>query len=65
LLLLFGVHATCLCLLAICIEVGCFYTGINTFAFMAAEVGITTRPLLANKAETTAMANKRKMAARK
>jgi len=38
LLLLSGVHFTCLCLLAVCIAVGYFYTGVNTFAFMAAEV---------------------------
>jgi autocrine motility factor receptor len=38
LLLLLGVHVTCLSLLAVCVAIGYYYTGINTFAFMAAEI---------------------------
>lgn len=37
LLLLTVIHITCLTLLGIAILVGYFYTGVNTFAFMAAE----------------------------
>jgi autocrine motility factor receptor len=37
LMLLVGVHLKCLALLVVCVAVGYYYTGINTFAFMAAE----------------------------
>jgi len=39
LMLLTGIHLTCLALLCACVAIGYFYSGINTFAFLAAEVG--------------------------
>jgi hypothetical protein len=36
--LLTGIHITCLGLLGVCLAIGYFYAGINTVAFLAAEV---------------------------